>query len=121
MTNTQWLRSRLLAHVNGDKHGDKTESLEELRKTEWSSEFEQLMRNRLIMGRFRYGRMEDDSKGNYDHVNAIRRHLRLYEQTGNKEHLVDIGNYCLVEFKHCKHPKAHFEATDDVDHCEKIE
>ena len=120
MTNTEWLRSRLLAYVDGDKCGDKSESLEELRETEWCTEFEQLMRNRLLMGRFRYGKMGDANKPQYNGIGAIKRHLREYERSGNLEHTVDIANYCLEEFVHRRHPKAHFEATDDVDHCEKI-
>lgn len=109
-----------MERVNDTPIGDKAESLEELQRTEWSPLFESLMKNRLLVGRFRYGRMDDDTKGDYDHIGSIKKRLRLYEQTGNKEHLVDIANLCLVEFVHCKHPKAHFSATDDIIHCEKI-
>lgn len=106
--------------MNGTPIGDKTESLEELRRTEWSSIFESLMKNRLLVGRFRYGRMDDESKGDYDHIGSIRKRLDLYVKSGNKEHLVDIANLCLVEFVHCKHPDAHFDAQDDSEHCKRI-
>lgn len=47
-------------------------TLEELRESEWSEEFEKFMRNRLIMGAIRYGRLSDnrntftDNGGTYD-------------------------------------------------------
>jgi len=91
--------------------------LAELRETEWVPEFERLQRNRLIMGRFRYGAMEDESKGGYDQVASLRRRLDLYEQTGNLEHLVDVANLAMVEFRHSRHPRRHFHAADDGEHC----
>ena len=118
MTNSQWLRKRLEEKLYG-KCGDKTESLDSLRQTEWSLLFETLMRNRLLMGRFRYGKMGDPQKGDYDCISSAITRLRLYQQTGNLEHLPDVANLCLVEFVHSKHPKKHFAAHDDGIHCER--
>jgi len=92
--------------------------LEELQKTEWSSEFESLMRNRLIMGCFRYGALRRSDKPKYNKVDSIRQRLDLYEQTGNAEHLVDIANLCLVEFVDESHPKFHWSAQDDKNHAQ---
>jgi hypothetical protein len=121
MTNLEWLRERLLARVDDRPVGDKTETLSELTNTEWSATFEALMRNRLLVGRFRYGRMDDDNKGDYDHIGSIKRRISVYEKTGNMELLVDVANLCLVEFIHCRHPHRHFAAQDDSEeHCKKI-
>lgn len=116
MTNTEFLRQRLYQRIAAVGHA--TETLESLRQTEWSSLFETLMRNRLLVGRFRYGLMGDPAKANYDHVKSMKERLRLYEKTGNLEHLVDVANLCLVEFVHSKHPRKHFAAADDAIHCE---
>ena len=113
MTNTEWLRERLLRGVNTTAVGDKTESLAELRKTEWCEEFEMLMRNRLLVGRFRYGKMADPEKGNFEIPENIILRVRAYQRTGNLEHLVDVANLALVEFRHSKHPKKHFSSADD--------
>lgn len=114
MTNTEWLRSRILTKVLTDRVGHQTESLEDLRATEWSAEFEHLMRNRLLLGRFRYGRMDDPTKGDYDHVtNAIER-LEAFRRTGNLEHLVDVANLCLIEFVCGTHPNRHLASGDDA-------
>lgn len=115
-----WLRKRLLAQVVQDVIGEKSEPLDQLRQSEWCPEFEQLMRNRLLMGRFRYGRMDDPSKGDYDCIASAARRLKHYQDTGNLEHLVDVANLCLVEFLHGRHPNRHFEASDDGEHVEKF-
>ena len=107
---TDHIRDRL---IDTTSIGDKTESYGSLLKSEWSSTFERLMRNRLIIGRYRYGRLDRDGDQNYDRVgNAIER-LRMYQKTKNAEYLVDAANLCMVEFVNGDH---HFEAVDDGPH-----
>lgn len=86
---------------------------EDLRKSEWSEEFETLMRNRLVMGAFRYGKIGDKNKPVYDRIESIERRARKYRETGNKEFLVDIANLCLLEFVE---GEGHFESIDDGEH-----
>lgn len=96
-------------------------SLEEMRQTEWSPRFEILMRNRLLMGRFRYGAMKDPAKGKYDNVGSAVQRIGLYLKTGNQEHLVDAANLLMVEFEHPNHPNPHFSSSDDSDvHAEPL-
>jgi hypothetical protein len=91
-------------------------SFESLQVTEWDSLFEQLMRNRLIMGSFRYELFSDPTPFNYDIVGDNIRRLRLYEEDGNLEHLVDVANLCMKEFHKGRHPKRHFKSSDDGIH-----
>jgi hypothetical protein len=95
-------------------------SFDELQKTEWNKEFEILMRNRLIMGAMRYGRMGAKDKPKYDRVGSMLKRLNKYHETGNKEILVDVANLCLMEFVECNHPLQHFHAIDENDHVSKI-
>ena len=96
-------------------------TLERLRCSEWSPRFYQLMRNRLIMGRFRYESFEAKrSSFGYDQVSSMHKRLDAYEKTGNDEHLVDIANLCLLEFEFGKHPNKHFKSVDDGEHTEKF-
>jgi hypothetical protein len=90
--------------------------LSDLERSEWSPEFERLMRNRLLMGALRYGPIGAPNKPQYDRVGSIEKRLRTYSDTGNKELLVDCANLCLMEFVECAHPKAHFEAQDNSTH-----
>jgi len=93
-------------------------NLEELRRTEWSKEFETLMRNRLVMGALRYGRLGAKDKPKYDRVNEIKKRLKKYENSGNLEYLVDIANMALIEFVESNHVNKHFSAIDDGEHTE---
>lgn len=91
-------------------------SIEEIYATQWSKEFEILMRNRLAMGYFRYGPLNKQPKGKYDNVGSMIKRLNKYSETGNLEHLVDVANICLVEFLNGDHPSKHFSAQDDGEH-----
>lgn len=117
-TVTQHIRDRLEERITGGL-GHAREDLESLRESEWSPEFERLMRNRLLMGRFRYGRIDRTDDRNYDRVGSMIKRLRLYQETGNLEFLVDTANLALMEFVHSDHPNKHFEAADDGIHTER--
>ena len=95
---------------------DEQADLASLRRTEWSPAFERLMRNRLLMGAFRYGRMGTPGKPVYDRISDIVRRVEQYKKTGNDELLVDAANLCLLEFVEGVHPQKHFEGTDDGVH-----
>lgn len=114
LTITQHLRAHLLRKAGLVPMPD----LETLRKTEWSEEFESLMRNRLIMGAFRYGRLCAPGKLDFDRVRAMRERLQAYRETGNKEFLVDIANMALLEFEEGGDAGTYFRSVDDVKHAE---
>ena len=90
----------------------------------WCARFTQLMRNRLEMGRFRYGPL---SVGRFDSVSSAIRRLETYRDAdGNLEHLVDAANLCLVEWIKARlglseHPSPRWAPTDDGRHSEVIE
>lgn len=91
-------------------------SLAVLRKTEWSEEFESLMRNRMIQGAFRYGRLRHPGKPQFDRVSSAISRLEKYRQDGNTECLVDVANMMLLEFVEGDHPDKHFASVDDGEH-----
>ena len=91
--------------------------LEELADTQWSPLFEQLMRNRLIMGALRYGKLHAKSKSRYDIIESIHKRLHNYVYSGNTEYLVDIANLCLIEFvENHSGINQHFYSIDDGEH-----
>jgi len=83
---------------------------------QWSPAFERLMRNRPIVGAYRYGPIGGIGKPPYNRVESCLKRLAQYQQTGNLELLVDVANLCLLEFVECRHPRKHFHATDDTEH-----
>lgn len=77
-------------------------------------QFFTLQRNRILMGRFRYG--EFDEKRALDCKDDLERILRAYILTRNTELLVDLANYAWIEFEHGTHPNKHFSPIDDGEH-----
>lgn len=116
MTVTEHLRKHYFERVGMLKEVQRVD-IESLRKSEWSIAFERLMRNRLIMGAIRYGKLHDNCKPKYDRIESIISRLHKYNQTGNKEYLVDIANLCLLEFEE---GTGHFQSIDDGEHVNKI-
>ena len=111
MTVTQHIRRRIESSIA------MRPSLSELRKTEWSKPFETLMRNRLIMGAFRYGLKKTKGDQGYDMVGSLEQRVQAYKKTGNLELLADVANLALLEFEYPSHSKAHFAPEDDGEHC----
>jgi len=87
-----------------------------IKRSQCSQEFYELMTNRMVMGAFRYGTVGNWGDVKYDHIGSLKKKLALYEQDGNTEHLADLANYAMLEYRFGKHPKRHFSATDDKHH-----
>ena len=118
---TDHIRDHALSVV-GYYESHRVPSIEELAVSEWNPTFERMMRNRLIMGAFRYGLFRDKLAGKHgwDLVGYLKRKVADYEATGNLEFLVDAANMALLEFTAPTHPNAHISATDCTGvHCER--
>ena len=114
------IRNRLLQQAGLADIPQPKFKLADLEKSEWSTTFEGYMRNRLLMGAMRYGTLAEKRKRKikWDLMGAIESKIKLHHETGNDEYLVDIANYCLLEFEVGDHPKKHFRALDNHhDHC----
>lgn len=116
------LRKRILANVTDfvPRSTALPNSFEDLNATQWSDKFESLMRARLRMGAFRYGPLKQQVPNGYDNIGSAIERLRLYQLTGNLEHLVDAANLALVEFVTGAHPLRHFKSVDDGIHTAKL-
>lgn len=109
MTIFQHIRERLY-----QQKGLPLYDMDELRKSEWSYDFELLMRRRLLMGALRYGKLGAEGKPRYNRLKSILKRIKIYQSTGNTECLVDIANLCLCEFVEGRHPNKHFHAVDNT-------
>lgn len=117
-TNTKWLHDRITAGLDTDPVGTLQHDMQSIVRSQVSAEFRTLCDNRMVMGAFRYGLLEGQRAGKYDNVNSMIKRLKLYNATGNLEHLVDVANIAMVEFVTSDHPDKHFEAADDGIHTE---
>lgn len=106
------LRARLIQKAGLSEPVRARYRIEDLQHSEWSSEFERLMRNRLVMGALRYGILGAPGKPTYDRIASMEKRLKLYRESGNLEYLVDVANLCLCEFVEGTHPNRHFHSTD---------
>lgn len=96
---------------------DEPVSLEQIEKEQWSPKFIELMKNRMIMGWFRYGSIRSQNGQKYKRVEEAIRRLQRYLEEGNDELLVDVANFCMIEFEIGVNPNKHFNAVDDGEHC----
>lgn len=120
-TVTEHIRERIERHA-GLIAAPRVPPLDDLRKTEWSDEFETLMRNRLLMGAFRYGLMKDkiDGSRSWAMLQSMRSRLTKYEATHNLEMLVDVANLCLLEYLMGKAKGFTMLAVDDGEHVQEL-
>lgn len=66
--------------------------------------FTQTMLNRLFVGEVRYGPAKKEQK----YLTRLTKELKAYKKTGNAEQLINIANYCILEWIAPEHPKHHF-------------
>lgn len=74
-----------------------------------------LARNRMEMGSYRYGRLQDRVLRGY--VDGIDARLAEYRRTHNTELLVDVINLAMIECLYPTFNDAVFEPIDDGIHC----
>ena len=90
----------------GKKH--QLDKIKTILETEFSEDFVQKMKNRMVAGFYKYGPVKLNPASGADLADR----LELYMKTGNTEWLVDVANFAMIEFMHPQHEKAHFRATD---------
>ncbi len=86
-------------------------SQEQILKKDFSEDFVQKMKNRILVSHYKYGWVEDTYPELADAIACLEQRLEMFKKTGNTEHLVDVANFAMIEFMLPRHPKAHFAAT----------
>lgn len=119
ITNTELCRQRLLDRLGVDTHKPKWKSTDKMfaeiqSKQEVLDEMVKMAKDRLVMGSIRYGQ---SAKCTWEVIKSkMETKWQTYVETGNAEMLVDMINYCAIEFKEGSHPNSHFNALDDEAH-----
>lgn len=86
---------------------------EKILETEFSEQFVQGMKNRMVISYYKYGLLANAYPRKIDAIGSLMERLRKYAADGNTEWLIDVANFAMIEFLYPRHPKAHFEGTDD--------
>lgn len=94
------------------KYGRTDDSYEMILKRDFSEDFVQKMRNRIVVSHYKYGWMRDSYPELADAIASLEERLELFKKTGNLEHLIDVANFAMIEYMYPKHANAHFRATD---------
>lgn len=88
--------------------------VESVPESEFSTPFVHGMFKRMAMSWFKYGNVADAYPHKVDAIKSLHARLDKYEQTGNTEYLMDVGNFAMIEFMHPRHSEAHFKAEDSA-------
>lgn len=81
-------------------------------KSEFAHSFIQGMLDRMATSFFKYGKLSDAYPHKVSAIESLHLRLEKYRLTGNKEFLMDVANFAMIEFMHPAHADAHFRATD---------
>ena len=79
---------------------------------DYSREFDELRKNRMIVSHYKYGWCSQTYPELAQAYKCIRERLDLYEKTGNREYLVDVANFAMIEYCYPAIKGAYFKATD---------
>lgn len=79
---------------------------------EYSPDFFDGMKNRMLMSYHKYGPIKDAYPHKVNALESLSQRINKYLETGNTEWLIDAANFCMIEFMLPSHPKAYFKATD---------
>lgn len=81
-------------------------------KQEYSEEFDRLRKNRVETSYYKYGPARKNfGSGNVQAIPTMELCIKKYQETGNREYLLDASNYLMFEYMFPQHPNAHFRAT----------
>lgn len=92
-----------------------SETTEQILYRDWSTEFIELMKNRIVVSHYKYGWMSLNYPELAQAVKSIQTRLDMYLSTGNKEWLVDVANFAMIEFRFPSLDNAHFKATGSTE------
>ena len=87
---------------------------DDILSTEYSSEFDEIRKNMMVMSFYKYGPIGANYKTEkaIDAIKSLEKRLQAYKDTGNTEFLADIANFAMIEYMYPQHEKAFYKPTD---------
>lgn len=90
---------------------------EEILKRDFSTSFVDKMKNAIEMSHYKYGWASKTYPELAQAHKCIEQRLELYRKTHNKEYLVDVANFAMLEFLYPAFPDAKYSPTDSDKSC----
>lgn len=87
--------------------------IKKILSTEFSEQFVQGMRDRMVVSFYKYGPLVDAYPHKVSAVASLNDRLRKYAETKNTEFLIDAANFAMIEFMCPSVEGAFFAGTDD--------
>ncbi|MDF2844749.1 MAG: hypothetical protein K0R00_3175 [Herbinix sp.] len=88
-------------------------SIDEIIKTEYSVEFDELRKKMMVMGFYKYGPLKDNIDNQaYDMLDSLKVRLEHFEKTKNVEYLADVANFCMMIYMYPEKFGAFYKPTD---------
>lgn len=87
-------------------------SRDEILKRDFSNAFIEKMKNAIEMSHYKYGWANKTYPELAQAYKCIRERLEEYEKTHNKEYLVDVANFAMLEFLYPAFSDAKYTPTD---------
>lgn len=89
--------------------------LRRILSTEFSEEFVEAMRRRMVTSFYKYGPVAEGYPDRVAALASMRQRLDKYLETGNTEFLVDAANFLMIEFMFPSKEGAHYTPGDSDD------
>lgn len=94
-----------------------SETREDISKRDFSEPFVNKMKNAIETSHYKYGWASKTYPELAQAYKCIKQRLELYEQTHNKEYLVDVANFAMLDFLYPAFEDAHYTPGDSDKSC----
>lgn len=91
------------------------ETREQILARDFSNSFIDKMKNAIEMSHYKYGWANKCYPELAQAYKCIRERLECYEKTHNKEYLIDVANFAMLEYLYPAFADAKYVATDSAD------
>ena len=89
-----------------------SETREEILKRDFSEEFILKMKNAIEMSHYKYGWASKTYPELAQAVKCIQERLDMYEKTHNKDFLIDVANFAMLEYLYPSYEDSKYVPTD---------
>lgn len=90
---------------------------EEILKRDFSEAFITKMKNAIETSHYKYGWANKTYPELAQAHKCIEQRLNMYRKTHNKEHLIDVANFAMLEFLYPSYQDAKYQPTDSDKSC----
>lgn len=92
-----------------------SDTREDILRRDFSEEFILKMKNAIEMSHYKYGWASKTYPELAQAVKCIQERLDLYEKTHNKDFLIDIANFAMLEYLYPSYKDSKYVPTDSKD------